>query len=802
MSNLAPEILATLEESGIPVSYGERMGLSVVTAAEALAESGTKHEVSGSAIRIPYPGSTLPNGSPYCRFRLLAPTAGAPKYIGASGQDSAIYFPPGFDELPTDAICITEGEKKAAAATAHGIPCIGIAGVFNWFDPGYRAKEKAEGKSVSAKTLPDAAIMEAARKATNIYVIGDSDLQHKPAAKKGLECLAQSLQSHLDIEHAKQGDEIVLDPTRNVMVHLVILPPNFSANGEEKKVGLDDYIVSLRTKQKEMLSDPMHESEITPRVGRILREHIEALAFAETQATEYVMAKIVAQASYESLAARGQVWMAYEPQKGIWSRTTASQEMATLPRLTQKFKSLTGTYNNIVHTSLAPFVETPEDDWPAPAKRFNTYAELRRKAMAPAALMLQKTKTMKDILTQVRPMLSIAEDRWDAKDTDHLLPVANGVIDLRSGAFSEHSYAHLVTQGSIVKYDPLATCPRFQEFLDQCVPDKPTQKYLQALFGYTATGHINMQQAYLLTGSGGNGKSTLINLVMKYVLGDFGAIASKSTVIAGRNEAHPTNLASLRGKRLVSLSELDANTMLDAASLKHLTGGGDVTARRMREDFTVFTPKWKIVIDTNDIPLVREAGPAMRRRLVCIDFSAFSVDYSGKDESRKLNEDLEKEIGESEASGILNWVIDGARAYYNEKALHPDNIPDAVKESTAKIWPLIDLATQWLEDTCVVETGTETDVKILYKSFREWCEASGINGDRIKTQNAFSRDLRRASIGQRRSHGKTFLTGIRLRTSAESEMLTTEPSVETPIERKPVQIVEGKPAATTKRRVM
>lgn len=101
-------------------------------------------------------------------------------------------------------------------------------------------------------------------------------------------------------------------------------------------------------------------------------------------------------------------------------------------------------------------------------------------------------------------------------------------------------------------------------------------------------------------GEGGNGKSTLVDAVMA-ALGDY---ADAGLLTARSFYAHPTGVADLCGLRLAVVHETDAGRHLAEGTVKRLTGGDRLKARRMREDFWSFEPSHTFVMLTNHKPIV------------------------------------------------------------------------------------------------------------------------------------------------------------------------------------------------------
>ena len=123
------------------------------------------------------------------------------------------------------------------------------------------------------------------------------------------------------------------------------------------------------------------------------------------------------------------------------------------------------------------------------------------------------------------------------------------------------------------------------------LPDKDVRDYLQRLTGLSLLGEVNgdKQIAPIAYGGGANGKTTYIETVC-FAMGDYAMTAEPTLLMSKRGEVHPTGVADLLGKRLVSTTETQQGARFDIALLKRLTGGDTLKARWMRQDFFEFTP--------------------------------------------------------------------------------------------------------------------------------------------------------------------------------------------------------------------
>ena len=140
--------------------------------------------------------------------------------------------------------------------------------------------------------------------------------------------------------------------------------------------------------------------------------------------------------------------------------------------------------------------------------------------------------------------------------------------------------------------------------------------FVQKAAGLSLTGVTTDQVFFFVYGkSGGNGKSTLINL-LRDMLGDYGCHTPIETLLVKQYDNNiPADLARLNSARMVTAIEANFNRHLDEAKIKAMTGGEPIVARFMRQNFFDFTPEFKLWLVANDRPRVRGTDSAFWRRV-------------------------------------------------------------------------------------------------------------------------------------------------------------------------------------------
>jgi putative DNA primase/helicase len=334
-------------------------------------------------------------------------------------------------------------------------------------------------------------------------------------------------------------------------------------------------------------------------------------------------------------------------------------------------------------------------------------------------------------------------DQWDADPW--LLNTPTGTVDLRTGETLKpcrHDYITRITAAG-----PGGDCPQWIKFLDRITGgDRELQSFLQRVVGYALTGSTRENALFFLYGSGANGKSVFLT-TLAGLLGEYARTAPIEAFIASNNEHHPTDLAGLRGARLVTAVETEDGRRWAESKLKALTGGDRIAARFMRQDFFEFTPQFKLLIAGNHKPGLRTVDEAMRRRFNLVPFS---TTIPPQERDAELSEKLRPEWG-----GILQWAVSGCLEWQREGL----NAPAAVRDATAAYLANEDSVGRWFEEHCVADPRAWTSSSSLFSNWKAWCAQAG---EKEGSQRKFSQDLEtRGFVPQRNRTGRGFL-GISL----------------------------------------
>ena len=321
-------------------------------------------------------------------------------------------------------------------------------------------------------------------------------------------------------------------------------------------------------------------------------------------------------------------------------------------------------------------------------------------------------------LTRLKAMIALAGPELPIKieelDQDGwILNCPNGVVDLKSGKIRPHDRNEGITKLCPTEFDLNLEAPAWNKFLRDVFVDDELIQFVQRLFGYFLTGDVSEQILALFWGRGANGKSTLLNAFLDTIGPDYTMQCMPDFLMEKKGESHPTEKASLFGKRFVNCVETEASRKLSESMVKMLTGGEKIMARRMREDFWEFDPTHKLVLCTNHRPIISGTDHGIWRRVLLVPFLQR---FDGERRDKQLPEKLK-----AERAGILAWAVRGCLEW-QRIGLNP---PPSVCSATEDYRSSEDIFGRFIADCCVVNKSTAVKFAELYERFEKWAEDAG-----------------------------------------------------------------------------
>lgn len=305
------------------------------------------------------------------------------------------------------------------------------------------------------------------------------------------------------------------------------------------------------------------------------------------------------------------------------------------------------------------------------------------------------------------PRVSMPVDVWDADPM--ALNTPRGIVDLAAGTMRPNHKDALCSRvtGTAPPEAPSADCPLWKKFLGEVFNgDTELIAFLQRALGYAISGDTREHCLFFLYGTGRNGKGVLMRTVSR-ILGDYARTLPMEALTESKVDRHPTDIAGMRGARLVMATETEEGRRWAESKLKSLTGGDRLTARFMRGDYFEFDPVFKLFIQGNHKPRLRNLDTAIRARIKLIPFN---VSFQGREDQQ-----LETKL-EAEWPAILAWMIEGCIAWQEDGLRDPQAVQDATEEYFAGE----DAIGRWIDECCDVKAFVQARSTDLWRSWHAW----------------------------------------------------------------------------------
>ncbi len=317
-----------------------------------------------------------------------------------------------------------------------------------------------------------------------------------------------------------------------------------------------------------------------------------------------------------------------------------------------------------------------------------------------------------------------------------LINLHNGTLEIDKDTvrLREHNRSDFLTYCLDYGYDETATCPIFDSFLSEVLPDNESRDVLQEFVGFIFTTGMKIEKALVLYGTGANGKSVFFEVITE-LLGKQNISHKGLGDLCLKGDKGNNHRAEVDGKLINYSSEMNPKGA-DIEIFKSVTSGEPVDARRLYRDVYTYRMSAKIICNANKMPTETERTHGYFRRYLIIPFEV-TIPDSKKD----IN--LHTKIIDAELAGVLAWTIIGLR-----RLLKNGNFSGCKKadEALVNFKKESNSVLLFVEEYQLVANENEfVSTNGLYNTYTEFCNADGYH--RFSQQN-FSHELAKAGFSK------------------------------------------------------
>ena len=296
----------------------------------------------------------------------------------------------------------------------------------------------------------------------------------------------------------------------------------------------------------------------------------------------------------------------------------------------------------------------------------------------------------------------------------------NGTLELDTGVFRDHNPGDYCSVQSRYPYNPRATHTAWSQFIADVTGDDPkAAELLQFIPGYALFQDCPHEKIFVLTGSGGNGKSRYLKILQD--------------LFGEENVSHVTPRGLLDKFQRILLKDSIINLAGEIKSdvsdaeeyMKQIASGETQSACYKSKDYVSFTPRSKLVYACNGQLASGDTSDGLARRLIIIDFKMQFVDNPDPNDPRQREKNihiLDELTDELNSGGIFNWAYAGykllrAVGYFTETSDQSQLMADFKQASN----PVL----VFWEDEYADDHPVEITYNQVYADYLVWCANTG-----------------------------------------------------------------------------
>lgn len=303
-----------------------------------------------------------------------------------------------------------------------------------------------------------------------------------------------------------------------------------------------------------------------------------------------------------------------------------------------------------------------------------------------------------------------------------LISLQNGVLNLETKLLMEFNPDYKIKNKVPVAYNPSAYDETLDKTLNKiCCNDEKLRSLIEEMIGYTIFRRNELGKCFILTGSGANGKSTLLDVIKRLI----GKENISSVALNELNDRFRT--FQLEGK-LVNIGDDISNSYIeDNSTFKKLVTGETVNVERKGKDPFDFENYSKLIFSANDLPRINDLSDGLKRRIIFIPFNAKFSKKDGDYDPFIIDKLMKDEALEY----LLKLALEGLnRVLYNREFTSSKAVEETWQEYEKKNNPII----QFIEEGKIENEST----KDVYLQYQTYCNENGL---KYLSRIAFSREI-------------------------------------------------------------
>ena len=356
----------------------------------------------------------------------------------------------------------------------------------------------------------------------------------------------------------------------------------------------------------------------------------------------------------------------------------------------------------------------------------------------------------------------------------YIFSFTDGCFDLNLCKFrpiSPSDYVSTTTGYAYPKRSDPDVRRKLKAFLNGLFEDAPTEKYLTQVLASCLFGGNRWEEFYGFTGSGGNGKGVIADL-LKTAFGDYYLSVDNTlfTKPLERKDQPIPALVEARCKRIMMTTEPESDDKLQGGLIKKISGGDIIEARTLHSKHIVkYVPQFKVILQMNNIPKMSKIDGGIERRMRIIQFPFKFVAEPTEPYHRKGDPDVKEKHCKS-AEWRDEFILLLSEVYAEIKDLKALKAPKSVSEATGEYIDDNNPLKMWLNRYYKI-TKAETDMIQATELKRQYLQDNNI--EKMADQS-FKNLLGFNGINRKHTNTGNYYVGLKRKSDEEIEAMNAE----------------------------
>jgi putative DNA primase/helicase len=278
------------------------------------------------------------------------------------------------------------------------------------------------------------------------------------------------------------------------------------------------------------------------------------------------------------------------------------------------------------------------------------------------------THLCNEVINKIEADTFIEQEELFKEENNNEICLENGILNVETLEIKEFTPEKKFFSKFPIKYNSKNKCPKINKFFKDILNEDEKVDLIKEIFGRLLIKEYKPKRAVMFFNTGDGAKSTIQNLIRKFI-----GIDNTSSISLSRMNDVNFSLDELHKKQVNLSGEISNTDLKDSSTFKSITGGDEVSAKRKFLSDLKFINYALLIFACNDLPKVYDTSLGFWGRWILIEFPNFFLkedEYkdSNSPNKRKANEEILKEIcTEEELSGLLNEALIGLKRLKQNK---------------------------------------------------------------------------------------------------------------------------------------